>query len=60
MRNVFYDSSYLDRTVYIADIQSVGRNDLNVLECELKVVISSMRQKCTRREMLLSLIGCTN
>ena len=45
MRNVFYDSDSLGRSVYIADIQSLTRNDLNVLERELNVAISNMRTK---------------
>ena len=45
MRNVFYDSSSLGKAVYIADIQSLSRNDLNVLECELNVAISNMSAK---------------
>ena len=45
MRNVFYDSDSLGKAVYIADIQSLARNDLNVLERELNVAISNMRTK---------------
>ena len=45
MRNVFYDSDSLGKAVYIADIQSLTRNDLNVLERELNVAISNMRAK---------------
>ena len=45
MRNVFYDSDSLGKSVYIADIQSLTRNDLNVLERELNVAISNMRTK---------------
>jgi len=45
MRNVFYDSDSLGKSVYIADIQSLTRNDLNVLERELNVAISNMRVK---------------
>ena len=45
MRNVFYDSESLGKSVYIADIQSLARNDLNVLERELNVAISNMRTK---------------
>ena len=45
MRNVFYDSDSLGKAVYIADIQSLTRNDLNVLERELNVAISNMRTK---------------
>ena len=45
MRNVFYDSDSLGKAVYIADIQSLTRNDLNVLERELSVAISNMRTK---------------
>tara|TARA_Y100000361_G_scaffold27568_1_gene22557 strand:+ start:4146 stop:4532 length:387 start_codon:yes stop_codon:yes gene_type:complete len=45
MRNVFYDSDSLGKAVYIADIQSLSRNDLNILERELNVAISNMRTK---------------
>ena len=45
MRNVFYDSESLGKAVYIADIQSLTRNDLNVLERELNLAISNMRTK---------------
>lgn len=45
MRNVFYDSDSLGRAVYIADVQSLTRSDLNVLERELNVAISNMRTK---------------
>ena len=45
MRNIFYDSESLGKAVYIADIQSFSRNDLNILECELVVATSNMRTK---------------
>ena len=45
MRNVFYDSDSLGKSIYIADVQSLTRNDLNVLERELNVAISNMRTK---------------
>ena len=45
MRNVFYDSDSLGKAVYIADVQSLTRSDLNVLERELNVAISNMRTK---------------
>ena len=45
MQNVFYDSESLGKAVYIADIQSLTRNDLNVLERELNIAISNMRTK---------------
>jgi len=45
MRNVFYDSDSLGKSIYIADIQSLTRNDLKVLERELNVAISNMRTK---------------
>ena len=45
MRNVFYDSDSLGKAVYIADVQSLARNDLNVLERELNLAISNMRVK---------------
>ena len=45
MRNIFYDSESLGKAVYIADVQSLSRNDLNILECELVVATSNMRTK---------------
>ena len=45
MRNVFYDSDSLGKSIYIADVQSLTRNDLNVLERELNLAISNMRGK---------------
>ena len=45
MRNVFYDSDSLGKSIYIADVQSLARNDLNVLERELNLAISNMRVK---------------
>ena len=45
MRNVFYDSESLGKSIYIADVQSLTRNDLNVLERELNLAISNMRAK---------------
>tara|TARA_A100001391_G_scaffold89730_1_gene59250 strand:+ start:1370 stop:1756 length:387 start_codon:yes stop_codon:yes gene_type:complete len=45
MRNIFYDSDSLGKAVYIADVQSLTRNDLNVLERELNLAISNMRVK---------------
>lgn len=45
MRNVFYDSDSLGKAVYIADVQSLTRNDVNVLERELNLAISNMRTK---------------
>ena len=45
MRNVFYDSDSLGKSIYIADVQSLTRNDLNVLERELNLAISNMRVK---------------
>ena len=45
MRNVFYDSESLGRSIYIADVQSLTRNDLNVLERELNLAITNMRVK---------------
>ena len=45
MRNVFYDSDSLGKAIYIADVQSLTRNDLNVLERELNLAISNMRVK---------------
>ena len=48
MRNVFYDSDSWGKSIYIADVQSLTRNDLNVLERELNVAISNMRDKNAR------------
>lgn len=45
MRNVFYDSDSLGKSIYIADVQSLTRNDLNVLERELNLAISNMKVK---------------
>ena len=45
MRNVFYDSDSLGKSIYIADVQSLTRNDLNVLERELNLAITNMRVK---------------
>ena len=45
MRNVFYDSDSLGKSIYIADVQSLTRSDLNVLERELNLAISNMRAK---------------
>ena len=45
MRNVFYDSDSLGKAVYIADVQSLTRNDVNVLERELNLAIGNMRIK---------------
>ena len=45
MRNVFYDSESLGKSIYIADVQSLTRNDLNVLERELNIAIGNMRTK---------------
>ena len=45
MRNIFYDSDSLGKSVYISDVQSLTRNDLNVLERELNLAISNMRVK---------------
>ena len=45
MRNVFYDSDSLGKSIYIADVQSLTRNDLNVLERELNLAITNMKVK---------------
>ena len=45
MRNVFYDSDSLGKSIYIADLQSLTRSNLNVLERELNLAISNMRVK---------------
>ena len=45
MRNVFYDSDSLGKSIYIADVQSLTRSDVNVLERELNLAISNMRVK---------------
>jgi len=45
MRNIFYESKSLGKAVYIADVQELSRNDLNVLECELNVAVENMTAK---------------
>ena len=45
MRNIFYDSDSLGKSIYIADVQSLTRSDVNVLERELNLAISNMRAK---------------
>ena len=45
MRQVFYDSRALGKAVYLADLQELGRNDLNILESELDTAIENMRVK---------------
>lgn len=45
MRNVFYDSEALGKAIYIADVQLLPRNDLNVLERELNLAITNIRIK---------------
>ena len=45
MRNVFYDSRSLGKAIYLADVQELTRNDLNVLEAELNTAISNMTEK---------------
>lgn len=45
MRQVFYDSRALGKAVYLADLQELGRNDLNILESELDTAIENMRAK---------------
>ena len=45
MRQVFYDSRALGKAVYLADLQELGRNDLNILESELDTAIENMQTK---------------
>lgn len=45
MRNIFYESKSLGKAIYIADVQGLSRNDLNVLECELNVAVENMTAK---------------
>ena len=45
MRQVFYDSRSLGKAIYLADVQELGRNDLNILECELNTAVDNMKTK---------------
>lgn len=45
MRQVFYDSRSLGRAIYLANVQELGRNDLNILESELNTAIENMQTK---------------
>lgn len=45
MRQVFYDSRSLGKAVYLADLQELARNDLNILECELNTAVENMKTK---------------
>ena len=45
MRQVFYDSRALGKAVYLADLQELGRNDLNILESELDTAVENMQAK---------------
>ena len=45
MRNIFYESKSLGKAIYIADVQGLSRNDLNILECELNVAVENMTAK---------------
>ena len=45
MRQIFYDSRSLGRAIYLADLQELGRNDLNILESELNTAIENMKTK---------------
>ena len=45
MRQVFYDSRSLGKAIYLADVQELSRNDLNVLECELNTAVDNMKVK---------------
>ena len=45
MRQIFYDSRSLGRAIYLADVQELGRNDLNILESELNTAIENMQTK---------------
>ncbi len=41
----FFNSSYLDRTVYLPEIDDMSGKDVASLRAELKVAISSMQEK---------------
>ena len=45
MRQVFYESRSLGRAIYLADVQELSRNDLNILESELNTAIENMKAK---------------
>jgi hypothetical protein len=45
MRQVFYESRSLGRAIYLANVQELGRNDLNILESELNTAIENMKAK---------------
>ena len=45
MRQIFYDSRSLGRSVYLAHLQDLPRNDLLVLESELSTAIENMTVK---------------
>ena len=45
MRQVFYESRSLGKAIYIADVQELCRNDLNILESELNAAIDNMQIK---------------
>ena len=45
MRNIIYESKSLGRAIYLADVQALSRNDLNILECELNVAVENMTAK---------------
>lgn len=45
MRQIFYDSRSLGRSVYLAHLQDLSRNDLLVLESELSTAIENMTVK---------------
>ena len=41
----FFNSSYLDRTVYLSEIDDMSGKDVASLRAELKVAVSSMQEK---------------
>lgn len=45
MRQIFYDSRSLGRSVYLAHLQDLPRNDLLVLESELSTAVENMTVK---------------
>ena len=45
MQNVYYNSESLGKAIFIADVESLARSDLDVLERELKSAISGIRAK---------------
>ena len=45
MRQVFYDSRSLGKAIYLAEVQELGRSDLNILESELDTAVDNMKSK---------------